>query len=121
MTPDKPDTVDLLRTAQAVFKKDLIPALPEEMRLDALMILSILASAERDLADAGGLTGRQVARLADLMPDGGTVRDLCTDIRQGSYDEGDRARKLHAILTEDVRDRLSLVNPKYLEAADAIP
>jgi hypothetical protein len=120
MTPDKPETGDLLETAADVMKQVLIPALPEENRLDALMILSILSGAQRDLADKGGLAERQAARLEKILPDGGSVRDLCAAIRRGDFDQGQAANMLHALLLEDVRDRLSLVNPKYLEAADAV-
>ena len=42
MTPDKPESQDLLKAAQDVMKSVLIPALPEEHRLDALMVLSIM-------------------------------------------------------------------------------
>ncbi|MDF1750596.1 MAG: DUF6285 domain-containing protein [Alphaproteobacteria bacterium] len=119
MTPDKPDTQDLLRAAAEVMKKVLIPALPDENRLDALMVLSIMAGAERDLADNGGLAHRQAARLQKIMSDAGSVRDLCTAIRRGDFDRGESAQTLHALLMEDVRDRLTLVNPKYLEAADS--
>ena len=119
MTPDKPDTQDLLRAAAEVMKKVLIPALPEENRLDALMVLSIMAGAERDLADKGALAQRQAARLQKLLPDGGSIRDLCSAIRRGDFDRGNSAQTLHALLMEDVRDRLSLVNPKYLEAVDS--
>ena len=76
MTPDKPESQDLLKAAQDVMKSVLIPALPEEHRLDALMVLSIMAG-----------------------------------------DQGEAAQVLHAVLLEDVQDRLDLVNPKYLKAA----
>lgn len=117
MTPDKPDSADLLRTAATVFKSELLPLLPEEKKLDALMILAILGAAERDLEDAGGLRQRQESRLAEVLP-GGTVENLCAAIRDGAFDEGPAATKLHHVLSEDVRDRLALVNPKYLSAAE---
>jgi hypothetical protein len=117
MTPDKPESQDLLKAAQDVMKSVLIPALPEEHRLDALMVLSIMAGAQRDLADRGGLAERQAARLQKILPNGGTVRDLCAAIRKGDFDQGEAAQALHAVLLEDVKDRLDLVNPKYLKAA----
>ncbi|MDW3207548.1 MAG: DUF6285 domain-containing protein [Alphaproteobacteria bacterium] len=120
MTPDRPDSADLLRTAADVLKSEIMPVLPEEKTLDMLMILAILGAAERDLADAGGLAARQEQRLDKIMP-GGDVRQLSAAIRAGDFDEGDAASRLHALLMEDVRDRLSLVNPKYLAAADETP
>ncbi|WP_421878984.1 DUF6285 domain-containing protein [Pacificispira sp.] len=120
MIVDKPDSADLLRAAATVLKTEILPLLPEEKTLDVLMILAILGSAERDLADAGGLAARQASRLEAVLP-GGDIRALCAKIRDGAFDEGVAAARLHAILMEDVRDRLELVNPKYLSAADEQP
>jgi len=83
------------------------------------MILSIIAAAERDLADAGGLDARQKERLSTLLPPGSTPKDLCAAIRRGDFDGSEEFQSLQAILLEDARDRLMLVNPKYLAAADA--
>lgn len=118
MTPDRPDSADLIALAAEVFKNDLLPLLPKEKTLDGLMILSILGSAERDLKDLGGLERRQEARLSKIMP-GADIANLCAAIREGAFDGGQAAQDLHAILMDDVRDRLTLVNPKYLVAADA--
>lgn len=120
MTPDRPESADLLRTAADVLKGEILPLLPEDKTLDVLMILAILGAAERDLSDAGGLPLRQAQRLKATSPSG-DVRALCAAIRAGDFDDGDAADRLHALLMEDVRDRLSLVNPKYLAAADETP
>lgn len=117
MTPDRPDAADLLRTAREVIQSEWMPLLPEDKRLDVLMVLAVLSAAERELADAGGLETRQAERLRDLMPEGGDVADLCARIRAGDFSTPERAAQLHALLLEDARDRLELVNPKYL--ADA--
>jgi hypothetical protein len=118
MTPDRPDGADLLATARSVIEDDWLPLLPAEKRLDGLMVLAILAAAERELADAGGLQTRQAERLAALLPHDGDAAALCERIRTGAFDKPEAARRLHALLLEDVRDRLALVNPKYLAAAD---
>lgn len=118
MIPDKPDNADLLATAAAVLKDELLPLLPEERRPDGLMILAIMASAQRELVDAGELTQRQEDRLDCLMPGGGSVADLCRAIQNGAYDAPDAAAELCAVLMADVRDRLMLINPDYLEPAD---
>ncbi|NMM43887.1 hypothetical protein HH303_05330 [Rhodospirillaceae bacterium KN72] len=120
MTPDKPHTADLLRAAADVFRQELMPSLPEEKQLDALMILAALGCAERDLEDAGGLRERQARRMERILPTGATVGDLCAAIRNGDFDDPDGALRLYETLMEDVRDRLALVNPDYLKAADQI-
>lgn len=118
MTPDKPTSADLLRTASKILKNEILPVLPEEKQLDALMILSVMASAERDLEDHDGLANRQVERLKRLSPGTDGVAELCRDIRSGIYDTPDKAQSLHTILVEDTRDRVSLVNPRYLKTFD---
>lgn len=118
MTPDTPHTADLLRAAADVFRQELMPLLPEEKQLDALMILAALGCAERDLNDAGGLGDRQARRMERIMPTGATAADLCSAIRKGEFDDQDAALRLYETLMEDVRDRLALVNPDYLKTAD---
>ncbi len=118
MERDQPETIDLLRVAAEAMKRDILPNLAAEKHLDALMILSILSAAERDLADAGGLDERQRERLQSILPSGGGVAELCAGIRDGQFDDPAAYRALHGCLLEDVRDRLTLVNPKYLAMAD---
>ena len=120
MTPDTPHTADLLRAAADVFRQELMPLLPDDKQLDALMILAALGCAERDLNDAGGLSDRQTRRMDRIMPAGSTPGDLCAAIRNGEFDDPDAALRLYETLMEDVRDRLSLVNPDYLTTADQI-
>ncbi len=125
MTPDKPEAGRLLATARAALKDDILPEVPEEKRLDLLMILNILGVAERALADgADRLPDRQAARLDALdVPAGAdeTARaaDLAAAIRAGEWDDPAAARRLHALLSEDARDRLARANPKYLQAVEA--
>lgn len=124
MTPDTPDSADLLRAAMDVLKKDLLSSLPEAAKLDALMVLSVMASAERDLRDfqsKSSLTERQAQRLHGLGGKALDAKTLCDSIRTGLFDSPDRAAELTAVLMDDVRDRLSLVNPKYLALADQEP
>lgn len=124
MTPDTPNSADLLGTAMDVLKTDLLPLLPESAKLDALMVLAVMAAAERDLQDCfaeTSLTDRQAQRLASLLPAGESVAHLCALIRQGRFDKPKDAERLTAVLLADVRDRLSLVNPKYLASADDVP
>lgn len=121
MKPDNPDSGDLLRAAADVMKRDILPSLPEERMLDALMILSVMGAAERDLADQGALESRQAERLSELLPKGGDARVLSRAIRDGVFDAPDRWAALHTALLADTRDRLALVNPKYLAAADKEP
>lgn len=117
MTSDRPDARDLLRTAMAVFKDDLLPEIPERRKLDALMVLNVLGIAERALADDGADEAARAERLRRLgYSDAGA---LARAIREGAFDDPADAARLHAELTADVRARLALSNPKYLAAADA--
>lgn len=116
MTPDLPKPAELLQTASDVLKRDILPEAGGR-KLDILMIMNILGVAKRALEDDGGLAERQAARYAELPGGEGDAEALSASIRSGRYDEGEDARTLYRILSEDVRDRLSLAAPGYLETA----
>jgi hypothetical protein len=92
----------LLDIAREVLLRDLVPLLPEDRRLDALMVAQAMAIAERESAAAG--PALDAARLA-------------TEIRRGVYDAPGEAREqLRAELWRHVRDALRIANPKLLAA-----
>ncbi|WP_022728133.1 DUF6285 domain-containing protein [Fodinicurvata sediminis] len=119
MTPDRPDVTALLATARAALKDEILPALPEERRLDMLMVLSVMGLAERALQDStDALPLRQEARLAALAGEKADAAALARAIRGGDWDELARSEQLYRALVEDTRDRLARANPKYLAALE---
>lgn len=119
MTPDRPDVTALLATARAVLKDEILPVLPEERRLDMLMVLSAMGLAERALQDStDALPLLQEARLTELVGEKADAAALTQAIRGGDWDAPAQAEQLYRVLVEDTRDRLARANPKYLAALD---
>lgn len=120
MTPDRPDAAALLATARALLKDEVLPAVPDERRLDMLMVLSAMGLAERALSDSrDSLSLRQEARLVALGGEQADAATLAREIRAGAWDEPARGESLYRALVEDTRERLARANPKYLAAVEA--
>ncbi len=92
---EKPDPLNLLETARAVLLEKLLPALPEEARLDARMVASAMAIASRGMS----------------APHSEPNAALAAAIRSGSRDD-DPA--LLDTLRETARARLAVSNPRAL-------
>lgn len=112
----KPDAHNLLVTALAAFRAELLPALPPEKRYTALMIASALGMAERELA---GAAAALPAEAAALYPDAASLTSerfetrLAADIEAGRFDAPGPAREaaFEAVKTINAA-RLALTNPK---------
>ena len=109
----------LLRIARAVLKDDLLPALPKERRLEALMVLSALGMAERELASGRPID--EAAAIAELL--GGATgeeqelrRQLAEAIRAGRFD-GSTA--LFELARSGLEWRLQETDPRVVGKADA--
>ena len=111
----------LLRIARAVLKQDLLPSLPQERHLEALMVLSALGMAERELESAAPeneaesmamakLLGRAAGEEQDLR------RQLAEAIRDGRFD-ADPA--LYDLALAGLRWRLEETDPRVLEEAES--
>ena len=122
MIPDTPGAKDLLDTAVADLKAEILPNVPEEHRLTVLMAISAIQTSVREIDFLPRLEQQQQAALAqfvdnEVQPEG-RAEALCALIRKGKYDTGAAARALHETLMRDVRARTSISNPKYLSAAE---
>ncbi|MDJ0942178.1 MAG: DUF6285 domain-containing protein [Kiloniellales bacterium] len=109
----------LLRIARAVLKDDLLPTLPRERRLEALMVLSALGMAERELENAApedetgaiaGLLGTATGDKPDLR------RRLAEAIRAGRFD-GSTA--LFELARSGLEWRLRETDPRVVDKAEA--
>ncbi len=115
MTEDRPGADSLLETAMEVLRETFLPDAQGERRLDLLMVLSVLGLVQRSLADSSdSLAARRSARFAALLGTQGDMAALAHDIRSGAWDGPEAAKRLHDLLSEDLRDRLARSNPKYL-------
>jgi hypothetical protein len=101
---DHPDAAGLIAAARACFAAEIQPFLRDDLRVSALMIANALAIAERELR-----TPPQ--GLLDAWP-------LVHAIRAGVHDD-DAA--LHAHLTCDANERLSVANPRYVAYRQPVP
>ena len=104
----------LLRIARAVLKADLLPALPEPRRLEALMVLSALGMVERELEhDPPGDDADAIARLLGTAPgeEQALRRQLAEAIREGRFD-ADPA--LYELAMAGLRWRLAETDPRVL-------
>lgn len=120
MTTDRPEAAALLATARSLLKDEILPTVPDDRRLDMLMVLSAMGLAERALSDStDALPLRQEARLLALGSGQRDAAALAHSIRAGTWDDPATADPLYRMLVEDTRDRLGRANPKYLAALDA--
>lgn len=98
---DRPDAAELLAVARETFAREILPLLKDDPRVTALMVVSAMGIAERELR-------MPVGGLLDAGP-------LVEAIRAGRHD-ADGA--LWARLLIDATLRTALANPKALERAD---
>ena len=105
----------LLRAARSVLKAELLPHLPEEKRLEALMVLSALGMAERELERTPpGDDAEQIAALLDVELDreADLRRRLAEAIRAGRFDGDPR---LYDMAKAALTWRLMETDPRVLK------
>lgn len=127
---DRPDGAKLLDIARRVLLDELLPLLPEERRVDVLMVANAMGIAARE-AEAGSEPVRAaLLRLAaihgEALPEAPGEdearallarldRRLAADIRAGAFDAGERRDALVTHLEATIRARLAISNPKVLK------
>ena len=92
---DLPEGAALLALAAQVFAREMQPVLPDDRRLQGLMLASALATAGRSLPPAAAASGD---------------RALVDKIRSGKFDAD---AGFHGALREEARARTRVANPKY--------
>jgi hypothetical protein len=112
-----PDARNLLATALAALREEVLPALPPERRYAALMIANALAMAEREFSatEAGIPSAAALYQdAAGLMPEQFEER-LAADIEAGAFDEsGPRRSSAFEAIKAINAARLAITNPKRL-------
>jgi hypothetical protein len=119
MTPDRPTGAELLELARAVFQRDILPALPDDRRLTALMVLNVMGIAAREITAGEAPRNAIAARLADLYGAGEPdtlFRRLAAGIRAGEFDEGSRHEAVRALLWELAKAKAHAANLRLLTA-----
>jgi hypothetical protein len=120
MERDKPAAADLLETARALLRDEVIEHLPASQKLNGLMIANAMAIAARELAESPALESEAEAELRLIYAETEDVdlatltRRMCRDIRVGRFDDDD---VVYRSLLENTRKRIAISNPRYLAAS----
>lgn len=107
---DTPTAEALLLQARKTLLEDLLPALPDARRYEALMVASAMAIAAREIA-AEDMSTHEAVAMAKLIDGNPSAEGLATAIRSGQKD-GDAV--VHAFLLREAAARLAISNPKLL-------
>lgn len=111
--PLKPDTADLLAAALALFRDEILPALPPEKRYAGLMVASALAMAGRELGADGAPMPQATALYGEPMPADAFARRLAGDIAAGRFDAAGPERDAAFAALRAINDeRLAITAPK---------
>lgn len=124
----KPSAIELLDAARALLRGDLLGALPEARRYEALMVANAIAIAGRVLERGDAPERAELASLAGLMGEGQSIvpdmtreqlrvlyASLVNELRAGKIIPGvERHLDVYAHLRRAVLDRLRESNPKAL-------
>jgi len=130
---DQPTGDQLLDTARALLREELMPALPADKRHTALMIANAMAIAARQLRNGDAPERDELANLARILclpADHGDAppaalrerliernRELCRWIRGGRTDAGRLRDTVRQHLLRTTRRKLEESNPKALGGA----
>jgi Domain of unknown function (DUF6285) len=120
---DLPTGTALLALARDVLLNDLLPLLPPESRLDARLVASSMAVAEREAVD-GVEASQEILRglkelyrdaIGDGEPD--ALRRLGSDLRAGAFESSARCeRRARDTLWRLTIAKLRQANPRFLAA-----
>ena len=128
---NSPDAAALLRIARDTLLNELLDALPEERHYAIRMAANALAMAAREAETGEADLVKELRLLGELYGEdvvhsaGANLHEriakinkrFARDIRDGVFD-GACAQGVQALLLDQVRARLAISNPGYLEATD---
>ena len=119
---DLPTGPALLALAREVLLRDLLPVLPDEAALDARLVASSMAIAERE-AEASAHAPHAVAGELEKFYDAegeetaSLLRRLAHDLRTGAFERsGPQDHQARQILWQLTISKLRLANPRFLAA-----
>jgi hypothetical protein len=127
---DRPTLPELLDAVRGFISDEVLPTLHDHrLRFRSLVAANLLDMMRRELALEPGILRREHERLATLLGAPATVdadadlaaavqaqyAALCQRIRAGSAPPDTRAA-----LTDSVRDKLEVANPRYLDGFEPV-
>ncbi len=130
---NNPDAAGLLHVARETLLNDLLELLPEERRYAMRMAANALAIAARETETGEADLVKELCLLSELYGEdavqaaGANLHEriammnkrFARDIRDGIFD-GACAQGVQALLMDQVRARLRISNPSYLQAAGLV-
>ncbi|SEJ77153.1 hypothetical protein SAMN05216201_11766 [Pseudomonas linyingensis] len=128
---DYPTGAQLLESAEALLRAQLLPALPAEQKQNALMIAKAMGIAARQLQTGEQAEREELAALQTLLqiaaglaqPGAEALRAQLVEanrqlgrlIRQGGADAGDTHAQVFRHLEQVARQKVAESNPRYLQ------
>jgi hypothetical protein len=106
-----PTAAELLEAARGFLADEVLPATEGSVQFHTRVTIRVLDTVARQLRLQAGYAAAHSTRLADLGR--ATDRDLVAAIRAGSYDAA--IEDLAAALEPDVRAKLEVWNPRYMD------
>jgi hypothetical protein len=118
---DLPTTKDLLVAVERFLEEDVVSELAGRRQFLARVAANALRMAAREMETVDARRARTEEGLADLLGEGvGDSADamaaLAEGVRRGDFDVGEARSRLLVFLRSEVRDKLSVSNPRLLEA-----
>ena len=107
---DLPDAAGLVEAVREFLERDVMTATEGRVQFHTRVAVNVLNMVQRELEQGPSQAADHAAGLARLgFAD---ERELADAIRRGEVD--DRLDEVRAFVTETVRDKLEVANPKYL-------
>ncbi|MGB8860700.1 MAG: DUF6285 domain-containing protein [Ilumatobacteraceae bacterium] len=108
---DMPSAEELVEAVREWLERDVIAGTTGRLQFHARVAVNVLAMVERELRLGGDQAVAHAGRLEQL----GCADDaeLAQRIRSGELDG--RLEEVRAVVWADVRDKLAVANPKYLD------
>ena len=108
---DRPTAAELVEAVREFLERDVMAATDGRVQFHARVAVNVLNMVQRELEIGPGQTADHAEGLARLgFAD---EQELAAAIRRGDVD--DRLDEVRAFVTETVRDKLAVANPKYLD------
>ncbi len=108
---DMPTAEQLVESVREWLEGDVLAGTTGRLRFHARVAANVLAMVERELRLGSSQAAAHSVRLGQLGSSDDA--DLARRIREGELD--DRLPEVRALVWADVRDKLAVANPKYLE------
>ncbi len=108
---DMPTAEQLVESVREWLEGDVLAGTTGRLQFHARVAANVLAIVERELRLGSSQAAAHAVRLAQLGSSDDA--DLARRIREGELD--DRLAEVRELVWADVRDKLAVANPKYLE------